>query len=79
MKDLLELVEHASGKDAGSTKKLGMWNPKLLLNEFFFGQTIHHNMECMLAYFDENSAEEKPVQGDDFWAAFDSQPKVSAS
>lgn len=70
IKEILGLIEGASGKNAGETKASNEWMgmPEQLLAEFAHGQTISKNMEMMVNHFGKNT-EECPVPGECFWSA----------
>jgi len=75
IKEIVGLIEEASGKSAGSSKASNVLMDLLclLFAEFAHGQTITKNMEHMVKHFAKN-VDECPVPGDCFWGATASKP-----
>ena len=74
MKELLTLIESASGKGENTTGKDSEWSPRLFIEEFLHGMTIDRNMECLVEHLHAHP-EVNPVPGNDFWASTASQPQ----
>lgn len=69
IKDLLGLVEHSCGKEAGSTKghfRIPFLKLSELFEEFFVGITHDRNMRLLLEHLEENPTD-CPCPGTDFW------------
>ena len=74
MKEMLTLIETASGKGENTTGKPFPYSPMLFVEEFLHGMTIDRNMECLLEHMDQHP-EENLVPGEDFWSHIASQPQ----
>jgi hypothetical protein len=73
MKQMLNMIETASGKGENTTGKPFAYSPGLWVEEFFFGMTINRNMASLVEYA-EAHPDENLVPGDCFWSATASQP-----
>jgi hypothetical protein len=70
IKQIIELIEMASGRQSTSARKT--FAPSLWLEEFVSGITTDTNMSNMLSYFNANV--QSPVTGNSFWTTSGLKP-----